>query len=207
MTADEPRNPGDNERFRHLAENLPQIVFIADENGVVNYINQRWQEFFGVPPERVIEDLSWTTFIHPDDLDEALERWLTAMETGEPYYDEYRFLSKDGNYRWFLSRALPQRDSEGRIVAWHGTATDIHDLHEVQQALAEREADLARRLAELRAIYDGVSVGLCQFDRSLISMRRWPGSTAYRSRIISAAHPGKSFPSSLIASSGFCGRC
>ena len=84
---------------------------------------------------------SWTQIVHPDDLPLTIERWRRSLQTGEPYEVEHRVLRSDGVYRWFLVRAVPMRDGEGRILKWFGTSTDVEDLKRA-------EAENARLLAE-----------------------------------------------------------
>ena len=69
----------------------------------------------------------WLRFIHPDDRERTIARWQESLRTGEPYSIEYRFRGADGEYRWFLGQALPQRDDSGTITGWFGTLTDISD--------------------------------------------------------------------------------
>ncbi len=124
--------------FRNLAEMTPQMLFSSDASGAIDYFNQKFYEYSGIPPERLI-DWNWkeTPLHHPDDLQATLERWNRSLSTGEPYEVEYRLRRHDGVYRWFLGRALPVRDDNGAIVRWLGTNTDIHDLLELRGRLSE----------------------------------------------------------------------
>jgi diguanylate cyclase (GGDEF)-like protein len=90
----------------------------------------------------------WTEFVHPDDLAFCLEKWENARKVGEPYEVEYRLRAKDGSYRWFLCRGNPVRNSEGRIVKWFGSCTDIENQKQNQQVLEEQILERTMQLAD-----------------------------------------------------------
>ncbi|HLL55052.1 MAG TPA: ATP-binding protein [Myxococcaceae bacterium] len=120
------------EHFRMLAEAIPQIVWVTRPDGFHEYYNRQWYEYTGSTHQEA-EGEGWNALFHPDDRERARQVWRRSLSTGELYEIEYRLRrASDGEYRWFLGRALPLRDAEGRIVRWFGTCTDIHD-----QKLAE----------------------------------------------------------------------
>ena len=122
--------------FRQLADAMPQIVWAARPDGTVDYCNKQWYEFTGVPPG-TIGNAMWETLAHPDDLPVMNRCWAASVATGKPYEMEYRFKrASDRTYCWFLSRARPAKDSDGRIVRWFGTSTDISERKETEKALA-----------------------------------------------------------------------
>lgn len=128
------------ENLRQLADTMPQIVWITRADGYHEYYNRHWWEYTGLTYEQARGE-GWNLLLHPDDRQRSIDRWNHALRTGEPYEIEYRFRrAADGMYRWFLGRALPQRDGEGKVVKWFGTCTDIHD-----QKLAEEKIELASR--------------------------------------------------------------
>lgn len=115
------------QRFRQLADAMPQIVWSARPDGFLDYYNKRWHEFTGLP-EGKTGDESWRPILHPDDAQKCIEAWHSAVKSGLAYQVEYRFKDrKTGRYRWYLGRALPVRDEAGKIVRWFGTFTDIED--------------------------------------------------------------------------------
>ncbi len=121
--------------FRCLVEAIPQIVWTATPEGVVDFYNQRWYDYTGLNPEES-KGGGWDSVIHPDDLQECLDSWSKAVETGESYEAEYRFLNgKNRTYRWQLGRALPLHDENGNIIKWFGTCTDIDDQKRTQEQL------------------------------------------------------------------------
>jgi PAS domain S-box-containing protein len=124
-----------NERFRFLAESMPQMVFTARPNGDVDYFNQQWSAFTGFSFDE-IKDWRWTRFIHPDDLPETVARWSHSLATGEPFEFQHRFRHKDGVHRWHLSRACAMRDAGGAITMWISSNTDIDDQKRIQDDLS-----------------------------------------------------------------------
>ena len=136
------------ERFRFLAETMSQIIFTAKPNGVVDYFNRHWTEFTGLSSES-IEDLNWTRFVHPGDLEETLRQWRHSIDTGDPFDHEHRFQRSDGVYRWHLSRANALRDAGGNVLIWTGSSTDIDDQKCSENALKDADKHKNEFLAML----------------------------------------------------------
>lgn len=138
------------ERFRALAESLPQLVWAADGRGRKSYCNRRYLEYVGV--ESLDEmDARWDQMIHADDREATVAAWKHSVQTGEAYLSEYRLRRHDGVYRHFLARGLPLRGTEGRIEQWLGTSTDVHDQKLAEEALrrAEKLATAGRLAASI----------------------------------------------------------
>jgi two-component system CheB/CheR fusion protein len=131
------------ERFRFMAESMPQKIFTARPNGEMDYFNQQWMEFTGFSFEQ-IKNRGWTQFIHPDDVDENIRQWQRSIDTGAPFQIEQRFRRHDGKYRWHLSRAHAMHDAKGKVLMWIGSNTDIDDM---KRAIEERSQLLAREQA------------------------------------------------------------
>ncbi|MEJ7828967.1 MAG: PAS domain S-box protein, partial [Segetibacter sp.] len=125
---------GSGERYRFLADAVPEKVWTTDEHGVVNYFNQQWMYYTGLSFEE-LNDWSWEKIIHADDLEAHQNLWKHSINTGEDFQLEHRFLRHDGEYRWHLSRSLAQKNEKGETVMWIGTITDIHE----QKSLAEEK--------------------------------------------------------------------
>ncbi|MEW4570319.1 PAS domain S-box protein [Tautonia sp. JC769] len=135
-------------RFRLLADAMPQIVWVTRPDGYHEYYNRRWYEYIGCTPEECLGH-GWNAPLHPDDRQRSIDRWELALRTGEPYEIEYRFRSKEGEYRWFLARAMPVRDDAGRIERWFGTCTDIEDMKRSEEAIREGDRRKDEFLATL----------------------------------------------------------
>ena len=131
------------QRFRELANAMPQMVWTATPEGTLEYFNQRWFEFSGWSEAQSFAPSGWTPLIHPEDRDSFNAAWYAAVSSHRPCVAEFRFEERaSGTYRWFLARALPTRDAAGHVVRWHGTFTDIHDQKETEERL--RQANRAR---------------------------------------------------------------
>lgn len=115
------------EKFRFLSDMMPQLVWVTDPDGFHNYFNERWTEYTGFSAEESYGPEIWKKLLHPDDRERSKVRWEHSLKTSEPYEIEYRFKSKEGKYRWFLGRAVPQQNHEGKTIQWFGSCTDIHD--------------------------------------------------------------------------------
>jgi two-component system phosphate regulon sensor histidine kinase PhoR len=114
------------EHFKMLADHIAQMTWTNLPNGEVNYFNQRWYQYTGLTLEETRER-GWQAVVHPDDIEETLEKYKNALETGQIFEVENRYKRNDGSYRWHLNRAMPLRNEMGEIVFWIGTATDIED--------------------------------------------------------------------------------
>jgi diguanylate cyclase (GGDEF)-like protein/PAS domain S-box-containing protein len=122
------------ERFRLLAEAIPQIVWTAIPGGGIDYCNQRFYELTGLSKEHAL-GLAWQKALHPDDRPLALQNWENSRRTGTSYDVEYRLRTAAGEYRWHLVRATPMLDSAGAVVKWYGACTDIDDQMRHQELL------------------------------------------------------------------------
>lgn len=144
------------EWLRSIANAVPQLVWSATAEGVVDFYNYRYTEYAGLTrkPDGTWE---WAPVVHPDDAAATLEAWTRATATGEVYDVEHRVERADGTFRWHVSRGVPVRDAQGRVVRWYGSATDIHDLKTAERALHENEA-------RLRATFEGVADGIISLD-------------------------------------------
>lgn len=129
------------ERFRVLAEALPQLIWTADENGNINYINSRLSDYSGLNLAD-FQDWGWLKVIHPEDRPRAIVFWNDAIRRGTTYEIEYRMLQYNGAYRWFLGLGRPIRDKQGSIVYWFGTYTDVHYQKQLELSLQNSNARL-----------------------------------------------------------------
>jgi PAS domain S-box-containing protein len=121
--------------LRLIAESLPQLVGIADPDGVTEYVNEQVLDYTGV--RRVTHDAwDWLGVIHPDDRQARADGWRRAIQAGAPFEVEVRFRRADGTYRWHHCRSLPIRGTDGRPVKWLTTGTDIDDYKMLQAEVA-----------------------------------------------------------------------
>ena len=127
-------------RFRLLAQSMPNHVWTARIDGMLDWFNDRVYSYGNSPPGSLDGD-GWAALVHPDDIGAAAASWAGARERGEPYETEFRLRRADGTYRWHIARAVPIRDQSGKIGRWIGTNTDIED----QKAASSGWRPLRRR--------------------------------------------------------------
>ena len=128
-----------------VIEAIPAMAFTTLADGGSVWVNRRRVEYTGLSVDATLGG-GWQSAVHPDDLDGHVNKWQVSMASGEPFENEARHRSANGEYRWFLVRAVPLRDESGRIRKWYGTLTDIEDRKQAEQErerLRQLEADLA----------------------------------------------------------------
>lgn len=121
-------------QFRDLADSIPQLVWIADADGSAAWFNQRWHDYTGLSFDEA-KGWAWLKVVHPDQVDATNARYRAKIAAGEPWEDTYSLRSKTGEYRRFLSRALPVRDATGKVVRWFGTNTDVEEHLRAEEKL------------------------------------------------------------------------
>lgn len=134
-------------RFRTLADNIAQLAWMADGDGWIFWYNKRWFDFTGTSLDEMV-GWGWRDVHHPDHIDRVLALYQSRLRDGEAWEDLFPLRGADGEYRWFLSRALPIRDQSGNIVRWFGTNTDVTE----QRAVAEQLRDAHKRKDEYIAM-------------------------------------------------------
>jgi PAS domain S-box-containing protein len=134
------------QRWRTMAEALPNLLWTDLPNGQSDWLSSQWGKYTGIPESELL-GLRWLeTVVHPDDRQRTLECWQAACAGRGDYDLEYRIRRHDGQYRWFKTRGVPLRDEQGKIVYWFGTCTDIDDTKRAEETtrfLAEASATLA----------------------------------------------------------------
>ncbi|AWK88791.1 hybrid sensor histidine kinase/response regulator [Azospirillum thermophilum] len=132
------------QRFRTLADSIPQLAWMARPDGAIFWYNRRWYEYTGSTFEEM-RGWGWRSVHHPDHIERVVARFQYSLETGEPWEDTFPMRGRNGEWRRFLSRALPVRDERGNIILWFGTNTDVTEQFEVEEALrrAKEEAEQA----------------------------------------------------------------
>lgn len=118
--------------FRQMADSIIQMVWVTDANGMHEYYNKRWYDFTGSDFESSKGE-GWDQMFHPDDREAAWKKWKNSLETGEAYEIEYRLRNFSGEYIWVLGRAAPFYNSEGKLIKWFGTCTNINEQKLLQQ--------------------------------------------------------------------------
>ena len=163
-------------RFRRLADALPQIVWMTDAEGRLDFHNARWYEYTDLPEDGASREMN-SRFLHPDDEAKIQSAWQAAFVAGRPFEHEARIRNgRTGDYRWFLCRAVPVFDDAGQVARWFGTSTDIDDqkqteeqLRNVEHSLRELNATLEERVAERSAAAEERARALVLSERELRS--------------------------------------
>ncbi|WP_053223113.1 PAS domain S-box protein [Roseivirga seohaensis] len=140
-------------RFRTLADNMHQLVWMADAKGWIYWYNQRWYDYTGSTFEEM-QGWGWQKVHHPDHVDRVTQKIQHSWDTGEIWEDTFPLRAKNGEYNWFLSRALPIHDEKGNITHWLGSNTDITSQkiaeEQIQSFASELEKKVELRTKELR---------------------------------------------------------
>ncbi len=133
------------QRFRTLADSIPQLAWMARADGFLFWYNQRWHEYTGTTPQQM-EGWGWQRVHDPALLPSVLSRWGDAIALAQPFEMEFPLRGADGTFRNFLARGQPMKDSEGRLVQWFGTCTDVDQLKHIEQSLRVTQARLESTL-------------------------------------------------------------
>lgn len=136
--------------FRHLADSMPQMVWVAAADGSLEFINRQWTEYTGLTLEQSRERDWLDRVVHPEDSAIFTTRAEEARERGSPYQVEFRLKrASDGTYRWFLARGVPVHNKHGEMIHWYGTSTDINDQKRIQEMLRDSDRRKDEFLATL----------------------------------------------------------
>lgn len=142
--------------FRALADNMSQFAWMTDATGWIYWYNQRWFDYTGTTLQEM-EGWGWQKVHHPDHVDRVVRKIRHSFDTGEPWEDTFPLRSKEGEYRWFLSRALPIRDEHGCIQHWFGTNTDITERLKAEQQRTLLINELNHRVKNTLAIVQAIA--------------------------------------------------
>ena len=135
--------------LRTTIDTIPAYVFSALPDGSIDFASQRFLDYLGLSSEAVF-GFDWATIVHPEDRDQAVERWRESLATGEPRENEHRYRQANGEYRWFLARNAALRDDKGDIVKWYGVLVDIENQKRT-------EARLLQALDEIKKLQEQLS--------------------------------------------------
>ncbi len=125
-------------RLQLVIDTIPGMVWSGLPDGTFDFVNEPWLTYLGCSWEELSAQGGLRSVVHPDDLEASDARWSATRASGKHTDHELRMRRGDGQYRWFLTRALPLRDELGNIVKWYGTATDIEDRKQAEAGLREQ---------------------------------------------------------------------
>ena len=160
-------------RFRLLADSMPQLVWASNNEGAFTYYNKAVHQYTGLEKEQW-QQKGWLQIVHPDEEKENLEKWNDALESGKEFKVRHRLKNKNGEYRWHLTRTIPQRDKEDELLMWIGTSADIHEdkmfeeelTNQVKLTTLELESSQTKVLESterLRAVFNYSQSGMFIF--------------------------------------------
>lgn len=161
------------ERFRALADSIPNLAWWADAEGNRKWFNQRWYDYTGTTFEQV-QGMGWQSVHDPQMLPRVIERWQASLTKGEPFEMEFPLRGKDGKFRWFLTRILPVRDAAGKVARWFGTNTGVTDIRDARMVLAKHKEELEALVAERTAKLQELVGELEHFSYSITHDMRAP---------------------------------
>lgn len=140
------------QKFRLLADSMPQLIWTSDTLGNLNYFNETVYNYSGLSKEE-IEKNGWLQIVHPDDREENVKLWMESVKTGHDFLFIHRFKRYDGEYRWQLSRAVAQLDESGKVTMWVGSSTDIEEqknfTNQLEEQIIERTTQLELKNRDL----------------------------------------------------------
>ncbi len=140
------------QKFRILADSMPQQIWTCDAKGHFNYCNQAVFNFSGLTFDELKEE-GWTSMVHPEDIGESSRIWTESIASGKEFVIQHRLRNLVGEYRWHQSRAIPQKNSQGKIQMWVGTMTDIqgqkNSVQELEKKVRQRTKSLIKENVSL----------------------------------------------------------
>lgn len=195
------------QRLRALANTIPQLAWMADVSGDIFWFNDRWFEYTGSTFE-AMKGVGWRAVQHPDHLDRVARKFLDNLRRGEEWEDVFPIRRADGEYRWFLSRAMPVLDAEGRPAFYCGTNTDISDQRNQSQRLRQL-ARIVELSHEAILIWD-MADGIVSWNRGCEELYGYPKSRALGAiphRLLGTRHPipAEDFERLLLAQGSWSG--
>jgi formate hydrogenlyase transcriptional activator len=194
-------NPSETQ-LRIMIDSIPALAWCCFTDGTTEFLNKRWLEYTGLSQEEAA-GWGWQRPVHPEDLGKLMETWRVLLASDEPGQEEARLRRSDGEYRWFLFRAEPFRDDDGKVVRWYGTNIDIEDLKRAEKELRDLVDYIpqlvmicgpdGRRLYANRGTLDYLGRTLEElhvpgYDQTVIHPEDWGGLTIAR-KLISSGEP------------------
>jgi PAS domain S-box-containing protein len=186
-----PESPDAELYLCRILDAIPQPAWRAFADGSVEFCNQSWLEYTGLTAQQA-QGCGWRAAIHPDDLDELVATWHHLLAAGVPGEAEARMRAADGTFRWFLIRAMPLRDDQGRIVRWHGANIDVDERKRAEQRLhdSEERFQLAAQAGKMFAYeWDAATDVIVRSAESAQILGIDEGTTATGQQIFSKVYP------------------
>jgi hypothetical protein len=177
--------------LQQIIETMPALAWSAHPDGSAEFFNRHYLEYIGLSAEQA-RGWGWPAAVHREDLAGSTAAWKRILASQRPGEAEVRLRRHDGAYRWFLLRARPLRDGQGRVLKWYGIATDIEDRKHAEEELRRSEAFLnqAQRLTRTGSLWWKVSTGEIEWSEESYRLLDYPRKvTPTVERIMARCHP------------------
>ncbi|BAY98880.1 two-component hybrid sensor and regulator [Tolypothrix tenuis PCC 7101] len=138
------------ERFRHIADSSPVLIWMSGTDKLCHYFNSSWLEFTGRTLEQELGN-GWLEKVHPEEYQYCQETYINAFDNRQEFQIEYRLQRFDGEYRWILDKGVPRFTSEGEFLGYMGSCIDISDRIFAEQALQQLNQELEARVEQRTA--------------------------------------------------------
>jgi PAS domain S-box-containing protein len=133
-TSDSISIEGQSPSFRHIVDSSPALLHTARPDGYLDFFNETWLEFAGLPLEKLL-GWGWVSCIHPDDVEAFLRNMRESYARGKSFQETSRVRRADGVYRWMLHLKAPILDAAGNVIQWSGSSIDIDDRKRAEEQL------------------------------------------------------------------------
>ena len=183
------------DQYRLAIDSIPGLVWTAQPDGYIDFLNQRWLDYTGLTLEEA-SGSGWQAAVCPEDLPGLLDHWRSALASGTPVETEARLRRHDGMDRWFLFRGVPQYDERGILVKWYGQTTDIEDRKRAEEEVKKQTAHLDElfELAPHAVVLVDAEVKVMRVNREFIRMFGYSPEEAVGRPLLDLVAPEERLP-------------
>lgn len=177
LAASSPHRPlqAENEKtgkpnFRQIVDSSPALIHTGRADGYLDFFNRTWLDFIGQPLQS-LRGWKWTSYVHPEDVRDFVQKWQESITTGMPFEGTARIRRADGEYRWILFHHIAFRDGDGRIINWNGSSVEIQHIKQAEEHLHGSTQELERtKHVRVLAKRSGLSNKTYEFAGAVIDL-------------------------------------
>ncbi|HBB33841.1 MAG TPA: hypothetical protein DDZ80_18100 [Cyanobacteria bacterium UBA8803] len=147
------------ERFRHMADMAPVLIWMSGSDKLCNYFNKPWLDFTGRTMAQELGN-GWAEGVHPDDFQSCLNTYVSSFDARQDFKMEYRLKRFDGTYRWILDTGIPRFTADGNFLGYIGSCIDISDRKQAEEQIVQLNQSLNRRIKELETLLEVIPIGI-----------------------------------------------